>query len=401
MNALPTSEPQLANEINFSNTEIAFSTKSDKELRKMSLLFRLMGNPIITNIGSKIGLLAIKLRLPFVKKLMKSTIFEQFCGGESLLDCQSTIDKLYKFDTLTVLDYGAEGKSSEEELDGVVEEFEKAIEFAASNNSVPVITIKITGLVNNDLLNKVQQKISLTNAEQIAYEKMISRVDKICKRGADLGVGVFIDAEESWLQESIDEVAVLMMSRYNISSVIVYNTYQMYRHDKLAQLKHDHNTSLENKYMLGAKLVRGAYMEKEKERAEQMGYESPIHNSKAATDRDFDLATEYCVKNYETIGSCCATHNQESNRKQADLITELGVQKNHRHLNFCQLYGMSDNITFNIANAGFNVAKYVPYGPLKEVVPYLIRRAQENTSVTGEISRELSYITKEIKRRGL
>ena len=401
MNTPATPESSHTNNVDFSNTEIAFSNKSNKELKKMGRLFSLMGKPLLTNIGSKLGLLAFKLRLPLVQTIVKNTIFEQFCGGENLLDCQEAIDKLYRFNTLTVLDYGAEGKSSEEELNEVAEEFVKALELAASNDSVPVITIKISGLADNGLLHDVQADTPLTEAQREAYSKLLERVDQVCSKADELKVGVFIDAEESWLQVAIDQIAILMMEKYNKDSVTVYNTYQLYRHDKLQQLMDDHIAGTEGGYLLGAKLVRGAYMEKERERALEQGYPSPIQPDKAATDRDFDLATAYCVRNYKTIGSCCATHNIASSQKQIELINEVGADRDHPHINFCQLYGMSDYITFNIANAGYNVAKYVPYGPIKEVVPYLIRRAQENTSVTGEMSRELSYINRELKRRGI
>lgn len=317
------------------------------------------------------------------------------------MDCQPVIDHLYKYDTLTILDYGAEGKTLEEDLDEVMEEMIKAVELAASNNSVPVMVAKITGLVANNVLSKVQKGESLTSGEQRAYDRLLERLETICERADELKVGVFIDAEESWIQDAIDDVVMQMMDKFNHEYVVVYNTYQLYRHDKLAQLKADHEIAKSKGYILGAKLVRGAYMQKESDRAEEMGYPSPIQPSKEATDRDYNAAVTYCVTNYETIASCNATHNLESNMLQIELIEKLGIEKTHRHINFCQLYGMSDYITFNIADAGYNVAKYLPYGPIREVVPYLIRRAQENTSVTGEMSRELSYIDKEVKRRGL
>ena len=395
------SQPTQSTPIDFGNTEIAFSNKSNKELKKMYRLFRFMKMPTLTSIGSSLGLLAIRLRLPFAKTMIRHTIFEQFCGGESLLDSQAAIDKLHKFGTLTMLDYGAEGKTSKAELDEVREEFLRAIEFAASNTSVPIITIKVTGLADNNLLMRLQTEEQLSEEDQLWYDRMIERVDTVCQRAAELGVGVFVDAEESWMQVPIDAVVTQMMEKYNRDSVTVYNTYQLYRHDKLAQLKADHEKATAAGYKLGAKLVRGAYLEKERKRAAELGYPSPIQPDKEATDRDFDAAIEYCVRNYESIASCCASHNIESNRKQIALIDELGIPRNHKHVNFCQLYGMSDYITFNIANAGYNAAKYLPYGPIKEVIPYLIRRAQENTSVTGEMTRELSYISQEVKRRKL
>ena len=390
-----------AQSIDFTNTEIAFSTKSDAELKKMGRLFSLMNKNALVNVGSKLGLIAFKLRLPFVDYIVRNTIFKQFCGGENLMDCQGAIDTLYKHNALTILDYGAEGKSEEADLDNVMEETIRAIEFAASNVSVPVISTKITGLVDNDLLIKIQNKEELSSGEQRDYDKMQSRIDRICRRAYELKVGVFVDAEESWLQDPIDDLVLDMMRKYNQERVIIYNTYQLYRHDKLAHLKRDHAQATKGGFLFGAKLVRGAYMEKERARAAEMDYPSPIQPDKASTDRDFDLGVEYCVMNYETIASCCASHNVSSNKKQADLINKLGLDKEHPHFNFCQLYGMSDYITFNIGKAGYNVAKYVPYGPIRDVVPYLIRRAQENTSVTGEMSRELSLIKSEVKRRGI
>ncbi len=394
-------EPEPRQKIDLTNTEIAFSHKSNSELKSTARLFKLMNRPWLVKLGSSLSLFAVKLRLPFFESIVKSTVFYQFCGGENLLDCQTAIDKLYKYDTLTILDYGAEGKTSEEEIEGVVEESIKALELAASNNSVPVISCKITAFADNDLLINIQNGKVLSESEKQAMNKLYERLSSICGRASELGVGVFIDAEESWLQEPIDDLVVKMMEKYNKERVAVYNTYQLYRHDKLEQLKKDHQAAIAGGYMLGAKLVRGAYMEKERERAQVMGYPSPIQQDKEATDRDFNLAVEYVVQHYESIASCCASHNAGSNLKQAELIEKMGIDPRHPHLNFCQLYGMSDFITYNISSQGYNVAKYVPYGPVKEVIPYLIRRAQENTSVTGEMSRELNFILKEIKRRGI
>jgi len=360
-----------------------------------------MNKSALVDIGSKLGLIAIKLRLPFVNYIVKQTIFQHFCGGESLSDCQESIDTLYENNALTILDFGAEGKSEEEELNNVMLETIRAIEFAASNVSVPVISTKITGMVDNDILIKLQNKQALTANEQKEYEALLERVDNVCSKAAELKVGVFVDAEESWMQDPIDDLVMNMMSKYNKDRVNIYNTYQLYRHDKLEDLKAHHKIATEGGFLFGAKLVRGAYMEKERERALEMNYKSPIQPDKASTDRDFDAGIDYCIRNYENIASCCASHNLESNRKQAALIDELGLDKANPHFNFCQLYGMSDHITFNIGKAGYNVAKYVPYGPIRDVVPYLIRRAQENSSVTGEMSRELSLIKSEIKRRGI
>jgi proline dehydrogenase len=387
--------------LDFSNTEIAFSNKTDKELKKMAWLFKLMNKPALVKYGSKLGLFAVKLKLPFAEHIIKSTIFQHFCGGENLLDCQKTIDKLYKYDTLTVLDYGAEGKSTDEDFEKVMHENIRAIEMAASNSSVPVISVKLTGLVDNDVLEEMQEKGQLAGHQKKKYDAMYHRIDTICDHAHKHQVGVFIDAEESWIQGPIDAITLEMMEYYNKERVIVYNTYQLYRSDKLQDLKDDFQVALDKGFLLGAKLVRGAYMEKEAKRAEEMNYTSPIHTSKKDSDKDFDDAIKFCIDHYEKISFCCASHNAESNMLLATLINEKGLDRSHAHLNFCQLYGMSDHITFNLADAGYNVAKYVPYGAVKEVIPYLIRRAQENTSVTGEMSRELALIENETKRRKL
>ncbi len=387
--------------LDFSNTEIAFSSKTNKELKKVHRLFKLMSNSNLVSLGSKLGLFAVRFSLPFAKTSVKNTIFQQFCGGESLLDSQQKIDSLYKSNILTILDYGAEGKSGEEELENVAQEFIRGVEFAASNVSVPVISIKLTAIGENDVLIKSQTEEALNEAEKRSYDQMVDRLDRICKRASELEVGVFVDAEESWMQITIDTLADEMMSKYNKERVCVYNTFQLYRHDKLEFLKQSHQKAVDEGYLLGAKLVRGAYMNKERERAEEMGYESPIQRDKESTDRDYDLALAYCLDNYESIASCVATHNEKSCFLQAELIEERNMRNDHPHLNFCQLQGMSDNITYNLAEGGYNVAKYVVYGKVQEVLPYLVRRAEENTSVTGDMGRELALIKKEVTRRGL
>lgn len=394
-------EPEPYHHLDFSDTEIAFSNKSDKELKKTAWLFKMMNNQNLVKVGSKIGLFAIKFKVPFTELFVRNTIFPQFCGGESLLDCQKTIDKLYEYDTLTILDYGAEGKSDEDDLDAVAQETLKAIEMAASNNSVPVVSTKITGLVDNVILEKLHKGDELNEGEKRKYQHLVERVEEICERAAELSVSVFIDAEESWIQDPIDELVMQMMERYNKEKVIVYNTYQMYISYKLDHLKRDHQRCIAKGVLFGAKLVRGAYMDKERARAEEIGYPSPIQIDKAATDGDYNAAIRYCIDSHTTISSCCASHNAESNMLQAQLIQDNGIDRNHPHINFCQLYGMSDNITFNLANAGYNAAKYVVYGPIKDVIPYLIRRTEENASVTGEMSRELTLVDKEMKRRGM
>lgn len=387
--------------VDFADTEIAFDIKKDKELKRMALLFKAMNNPTLVKVGSNLAMIALKLRLPLTEWAIKNTIFYQFVGGDSLLHCQKTVDKLYSFDTLTILDYGAEAKTQEEDFDEVKEENLRAIEFAASNSSVPIITIKMTGLAQHQILEKLSEGEKLSVSEELFYERLMVRLEEICDKARELSVGVFIDAEESWTQKAIDDIAIKLMNDYNKNRVTVYTTYQMYMKGKLEQIARDHKTAIDGGFLLGAKIVRGAYMEKENARAKAKGYPSPVQDSKQDTDDDFNSAIAYCVENYETIGFCNATHNLISTKLMVDSLIEKGLDISHPHLNFSQLYGMSDNITFNLANAGFNVAKYVPYGPVKDVIPYLVRRAQENTSITGEASRELNMVNKEMKRRGL
>ncbi len=387
--------------LDFTNTEIAFSSKSDEELKKAAFLFSTMNKNWLVQVGSKLGLAAIKLRLPFVETIVKNTIFEQFCGGTTLRESQPTIKSLFDFDVQTILDYGAEAKETEHDFNLTMNENIRAIDFAAVNASVPVISTKVTGLARFALLEKIQRATTLEGSDISEYRAVLKRLDAICNRASERGVGVFIDAEETWIQDTIDHLVNHMMKRYNRGKVVVYNTFQMYRHDRLQFLIDSFNKAKEDGYMLGAKLVRGAYMEKERARAEEMNYRSPIHPTKKDTDDAFNTALRFCIDNYESIGLCNATHNAESSALLAELIEERSIDRAHPHLNFCQLYGMSDHITFNLANAGYNVAKYVPYGTVLEVVPYLIRRAQENTAVTGDMSREYQLIAQEMKRRKL
>jgi len=387
--------------VDFSNTEIAFGSKSDKELKKAAWLFGLMNKHWLVGIGSKIGVAAIRLHLPFVENIVKNTIFEQFCGGTTLLESRNTIGRLHSAGVWTILDYGAEGKEREEDFNATMNQAIRAIDFAANNESVPMISTKVTGMARFALLETKQRKNKLNKKQEKEYQNVLKRIDSVCHAAAQKGVSILFDAEESWIQDSINELVNLMMERYNRERAVVYNTFQLYRADQLEYLKASHQQALAKGYLLGAKLVRGAYMEKERERAARKEYPSPIHPNKAATDEAYNSALRYCIEHYEGIASINASHNAQSVALQAELINRADIPDNHPHLMFCQLYGMSDNLTFNLAAAGFSAAKYVPYGPVKDVVPYLIRRAQENASVTGDMSREYQLVRKEIKRRGL
>jgi proline dehydrogenase len=385
--------------VDFGNTAIAFERKTNKELSRMSWLFGLMRRPWLVSIGGKLTQWALTLRLP-VQTVIRHTIFQQFCGGTDLADCKNSVEDLAKYKVQTVLDYGVEAKDKESDFDQTLAENIKAILYAAQQNgNIPIISSKVSGLCRFALLEKVSAELPLSAAETEEWQRARTRLENLCIEAADHGMSIFIDAEESWVQPAIDYLAMEMMRSYNQKKIAVYNTFQLYRHDRLAYLKESHATALKEGFILGAKLVRGAYMEKERERAKANNQPSPIQPDKAATDRDYDAALIYCIENRNTIASCLASHNQKSNSLQAELMSQQNIDKNNPHLSFCQLYGMSDNLTFNLAKAGYQAAKYMPYGAVREVIPYLLRRAQENSSVSGEVSRELSLIQKEQKRR--
>jgi len=385
--------------VDFTDTQIAFAVKSDKNLRETHRLFKWMNKSWLVDFGAIMGIRAVKWNLPGVESIVRNTIYRQFVGGRTLEESSATIKEMYEHNIASILDYGMEAKSDEASFQHVQDQVIKSIHFADKNKSVPVVVVKVSGLTRNVLLEKYQNGETLTDREQQEWDTMMSRLHNICQAAASKKIGVFIDAEESWIQKPIDDIAILLMREYNKEYAIVYNTYQMYRHDKLAQLKSDFILARSEDYFFGAKVVRGAYMDKERHRARLNNYPSPIQPDKASTDRDYNAAIAFCIDNYENLAFCNATHNVNSVSLMLRQIVDQDLQKNHPHLNFCQLYGMSDYITYNLAAEGFNVAKYLPYGPVNEVVPYLIRRAQENTSITGEMSRELALIDKELKRR--
>ncbi len=387
--------------VDFSNTEIAFSHLNDSELRKTAWLFRLMSHAWLVKYGSGIGLWAVENGMPFAEAVVKNTIFEQFCGGTTLLDCQKNIDHLANFNTLTILDYGVEAKESETDFNLTMNENIRAIDFASRSEHIPVVSTKVTGVARFGLLERIQSEKELSRTELSEYRNVLKRIDAICYHAANKGVSVFIDAEESWIQDSIDHLVWLMMKRYNKKRVVVYNTFQMYRKDRLQFLMESYDRAQSAGFLLGAKLVRGAYMEKERIRSEDMGYENPINPDKNTTDDHYNTGIRFCIDHIETLGLCNASHNAESALLQVELMDKKGIPHDHPHCLFSQLFGMSDNITFNLANAGFRVAKYVPYGQVADVIPYLIRRAQENTTVTGDVGRELALIQLEMKRRGI
>jgi proline dehydrogenase len=384
--------------LSFDNLENAFGHKSNFEVEQAYWLFKVIGNPALVKMGSSVTELALKYHLP-IKGMVKATIFKQFCGGENIEECANTIQKLGNNGVGSILDYSVEGKEEENEFDHACDEIVATVKRAKSDKNIPFSVFKVTGLARFDLLEKVSKNATLSPDEEDEYTRVMERVDKICKEGFDLDVCVFIDAEETWIQPAIDALATQIMHKYNAKKAIIYNTIQLYRHDRLGYLKVAHAEAITGNYFLGLKLVRGAYMEKERARALELNYPSPIQATKEDSDRDYDLALEYCCKNIDRISICAGTHNEKSSLYLSQLMQQYNISHNDTRIYFSQLLGMSDHISFNLARAGYNIAKYVPYGPIGAVLPYLTRRAQENSSMSGQMGRELSLLVAEKKRR--
>ncbi len=383
--------------INFENTENAFAYRTPIQLKKAKWLFKAMASNTLTKVGS--WLTPKLLWLPFVKTIIKNTIYEQFCGGENLEEAAETAKNLSEYGVGSLLDYGAEGKETEEEFDEATAAFIKTIEFAKQKNYISYISIKLTAFSRNGLLQKMHLQENLNSAELEEKNRVEERLDKICQAGTNNNTAILIDAEESWIQDPVDALATKMMQKYNTQRANIYNTYQLYRHDKLVFLKQNIEHAKENNYILGAKIVRGAYMEKERERAIQMGYESPIQPNKEATDIDYNLALEVCLKNLNEVSVFVGTHNEKSCQLATQYMADYSASNQTPKVIFSQLFGMSDNISFNLAKEKYTVCKYLPYGPVNDVIPYLMRRANENTSVAGQTTRELDLIKKELHRR--
>lgn len=384
--------------VSFEDTEIAFKYKSDKELRKANFIFTIVNHPFVSSLATGAVKIGMKMGLP-IQGLVRATVFEHFCGGETIDKAEHTIHHLGEYNVKTILDYSVEGEKSEAGFDRTAEEILRTFDKAKSSPNVPFCVFKMTGMGDGALFEKIQAGQTLTSAEHESYDKVRERVDRICRRSFDTGVPVMIDAEETWLQNPIDQIAFEMMARYNQSKALVFITYQMYRTDSLANLKEALHRAAMHNYFLGVKLVRGAYMEKERERAVQLGYPSPIYPTKEETDNAFNKALQFCIDNKQRVSVMCGSHNEYSNQYLTVLMQKHSLAHHDGRVWFAQLLGMSDVISFNLASAGYNVAKYVPYGPVESVMPYLLRRATENTSVAGQSSRELMMIRKELKRR--
>jgi proline dehydrogenase len=401
--------------ISFENTQTAFAYKSDDQLKKAHFLFSSMGKPWLVNLGLKITPYAIKWHLPFTKTVIRKTIFQQFVGGETLEETAKVADKLEEYKVQVILDYGVEGKEGEDNFEHARDEFKKVIDYAATQANIPFMSVKVTGFARFALLEKLDSAMNasegtlmkrylhaielLPENEKEEWHKVRLRMLQVCEDAAAKNIGVLIDAEETWIQDPVDALTILMMDTFNKTKAVVYNTLQLYRHDRLQFLKDSFTAAEERNFILGSKLVRGAYMEKERERAAAMNYPSPIQPDKAACDRDYNAAVEFCIEHLDRIALIVASHNDYSNLYTTQLLDKKGLPHNHPHVHFSQLYGMSDNITFNLAKSGCSVSKYLPFGPIKDVVPYLMRRAQENSSVAGQTGRELALIKKEMARR--
>lgn len=403
--------------VSFDNTANAFEYKSDKELKKAAFLFSSMGFMPLVKLGTMITPWLIRSGFP-VKGLIRDTIFAQFVGGETLEETAAVARKLGEYHVKVILDYGVEGgEESEKGFDHACAEFIRVISYAATQPNIPFMSVKVTGFARIGLLEKIDSAIgagggslmkrytraleALSPAETEEWLAVVHRMQQICRTAADRGIGVLVDAEETWIQHPVDVLTINMMDQFNKGRVVVYNTIQLYRTDRLAFLRDSHEAAVQREFILGAKLVRGAYMEKERRRARELGVESPIQPDKESTDRDYNAGVEFCIAHLGRIAMIVASHNEYSNLVAVQSLQEKGLPLDHPHVHFSQLYGMSDNITFNLAKAGCAVSKYLPFGPIRDVIPYLMRRAQENSSVSGQTGRELGLIRKELRRRGV
>ncbi|MCE2973496.1 MAG: proline dehydrogenase family protein [Sediminibacterium sp.] len=390
--------------LSFENTENAFAHLTDKELKNARFLFQSMSYPWLVQMGTRLTPFIMRTGLP-VHGLIRKTLFKQFVGGETLENTEPVTQKLHSFGVEVILDYGVEGKEGEDSFDTATEEFMRVIRYASTQTNIPFISIKVTGLARFGLLQSLNEAPRLRSGihdhewELDEWDRVRDRMYAICELAAEKKIGVLIDAEESWIQDPVDRLCMEMMQQFNTTEAVVYNTVQLYRHDRLSFLKMSHRIAKEKGFVLGVKLVRGAYMEKERARALEKGYDSPIQPDKAASDRDFNAAVQFCLENLGDIAVVVASHNENSNQLAAATMDRLGIARNHSRVHFSQLYGMSDHITFNMAREGFRVSKYLPFGPIREVIPYLMRRAQENTSVSGQTGRELTLIQRELQRR--
>lgn len=386
--------------VDFNDTKTAFVLKSDTQLKKAYWLFRLVASKSLVGLGKKASNMAIKLGLP-IRTIVKQTVYDQFVGGETIEECESIIDKLHQQNVYSLLDFAVEGKESEADFDACKDEIIQTVKYGAEHKAVPFAVFKVTGVAKFALLEKYSAGQPFNEIESRAWTRAKNRIEEICYTANKYGLRIMIDAEESWIQGAIDEITVEMMERFNTENVMVINTLQMYRNDRIDYMQESLATAKQKGFKYGAKLVRGAYMEKERERAAEMSYPDPIHKTKADSDKSYDEGIRLMMDNIEDSLLVAGSHNEESARLLSDQIKQKGLESNDSRIWFSQLYGMSDNLSFNLAKEGYNVVKYLPFGPVNETLPYLIRRAEENSSASGQSGRELSLIQAELKRRGL
>lgn len=386
--------------LDFSNTQVAYKAKSDKDLKRARFLFNLLQSPILSTVGQSLMRFSVRGGLP-VNGLIKATLYKQFIGGETIQHCADLAKQLHQYDVAAILDYAMEGKEDEEAFKQIMEEFKRNIDLAGEQPNVPASVFKPSAIARNAVLERLSHKSfnEWNEEDQQAYHTIKERFETIFDHAYAKGVPVMVDAEESWIQSIIDYLVIEMMKQYNARAPIVVNTYQLYRKGRLSVLKTHFEEARALNLYFGAKLVRGAYLEQERERAAEKGYDSPVYETKEETDRDYDAAMEYCIAHAKQIYTVIACHNENSSLKAARTFADKGLNHEHQFIWFSQLYGMADHISFNLAESGFNVAKYIPYGPVKAVVPYLIRRAEENSSVQGQVKREMQGIKEELKRR--
>ncbi|MDP7567792.1 MAG: proline dehydrogenase family protein [Flavobacteriales bacterium] len=382
----------------FNNIKVAFEDKSDKDLSRAYLLFKTISNPIISKTLTAFVKVAMWLKLP-INPIIRATVYKHFCGGTTITNSQDTIDKLWKSHIGTILDFSAEGKENEEDFNRAMNETIASIKKAKTESSIPFSVFKPTGLARFALLEKISSKLKLTKEEEIEKNTFEGRIENICRIASENKVPLFIDAEESWIQNEIDDIAIAMMQKFNKKEAWIFNTLQLYRNDRVAHLEMLLKLAKEKNFFVGLKLVRGAYHEQEIERAKEKGYDCPVHTAKENTDIDYNKALTLCIENIDFVSVCAGTHNEDSSVLLIELLEKHSISKDDKRVYFSQLLGMSDHISYNAAKAGFNVVKYVPYGPVKDVLPYLIRRAEENTSIAGQMGRELINIIEEKKRR--
>ena len=388
----------MAEKIHFDDTRVAFRAKSDRELRRAYYLFSMLKYPTLVEVGKALTRLALWLHLP-IKPIIKSTVFDHFCGGETMKECEDTLSHLSEHGVEVILDYSVEGDVTTDVLDDTQKVALALVDEAQHVDGIPFTVFKPSGLIRFGLLEKIQAGKELSEAEKAEWERAKVRIEEVVRKSAECDIPLLIDAEESWIQDPVDELIQELMRRYNKERAIVYNTLQMYRHDRLAYLKELYQDAVEHKYFVGIKIVRGAYMEKERERAKEMKYPDPIQPTKAATDADYNAAFRFIIEHLDRMAIVAGTHNEDSSQLGVDLLEEFGVDRKDKRVYFSQLFGMSDHISFNLADHGFNVVKYLPFGPVRFVMPYLFRRAEENTSVEGQAGRELTLLSKEWRRR--